>query len=149
MIRRVAAALAVLVAAGTVVVAVGLGQGSPPHSTRLSPTQQAQEIKAIANAGPAVMRGRGLFASHGCGACHTIASANANGKLGPELDAILPGVPPAAIVQFITHPPAQYPPFQTKLMPRNFGDRLSSRDIKSLATFIAAAANAAHGKSGS
>jgi cytochrome c oxidase subunit 2 len=92
------------------------------------------------------MRGRQLFASHGCGACHTIASANANGKLGPQLDAVLAGASSSAIAHLITNPPQTLPPFQDKLMPRNFGDRLSSRDIQSLATFIAAAANAAHGK---
>ena len=145
MIRRIAAAVAVLVAVGTVLVAVGVGQGSPPSSATLSAAQRAREIKTIDNAGPAVMRGRELFASHGCGACHTIASANASGRLGPELDAVLPGTSAAAIQRLITDPPKTFPPFQAKLMPEDFGTRLPRADIQSLATFIAAAANAAQG----
>jgi mono/diheme cytochrome c family protein len=144
--RRIAAAVAALVAIATVLVAVGVGQGSPPKSVTLSAAQSAQEIKTIDGAGPAVMRGRELFASHGCGACHTIASANANGKLGPQLDAILAGESSSAIEQQITHPPDTLPPFQDGLMPRDFGTRLPSADIQSLATFVAAAAAAAHGK---
>jgi mono/diheme cytochrome c family protein len=144
--RRIAAAVAALVAIATVLVAVGVGQGSPPQSATLSAAQRSQEIKAIAGAGPAVMRGRALFASHGCGACHTIASANAGGKLGPELDAVLAGESASAIAKQITDPPQPLPPFQDGLMPRDFGTRLPSADIQSLATFIAAAASAAHGK---
>jgi cytochrome c551/c552/predicted small lipoprotein YifL len=30
--------------------------------------------------------GKGLFASNGCNGCHTYAPANANGKIGPDLD---------------------------------------------------------------
>jgi mono/diheme cytochrome c family protein len=144
--RRIGAALALLVAVATVLVGVGVGQGSPAKSATLSAAQRSQEIKAIAGASPAVMRGRELFASHGCGACHTIASANANGKLGPELDAVLGGVSTSAIERLITDPPETFPPFQTKLMPRDFATRLPQADIQSLATFIAAAASGAHGK---
>ena len=39
-------------------------------------------------------RGRVLFGAH-CGVCHTLAAANANGKVGPNLDTLKP---PASLV---------------------------------------------------
>ena len=39
-------------------------------------------------------RGRVLFGAH-CGVCHTLAGANANGKVGPNLDTLKP---PASLV---------------------------------------------------
>jgi mono/diheme cytochrome c family protein len=144
MIRRVAVVVAALVAIATVLVGVGVGQGSPPKGPTLSASAKAAEVKALASAGPQVKRGELLFASHGCGACHTIAAAGTSGRLGPQLDAILPGVNPAAVEKLITDPPHTLPPFQAGLMPRNFGSRLSSGDITALATFVSAAADAAH-----
>lgn len=38
---------------------------------------------------PAMKRGRELFGLH-CGVCHTLAAANAVGKVGPDLDVIKP-----------------------------------------------------------
>ena len=39
-------------------------------------------------------RGRVLFGAH-CGVCHTLTAANANGKVGPNLDTLKP---PASLV---------------------------------------------------
>jgi mono/diheme cytochrome c family protein len=146
MIRRTAVVVAALVAIATVLVGIGVGQGSPPKGTTLSASAKAAEVKGIASAGPQVKRGEELFASHGCGACHTIAAGGYKGRLGPELDAVLPGVKPAAVEKLITDPPHTFPPYQAGLMPRDFGTRLSSGDLQALAAFVSAAASAAHGK---
>src|SRR5581483_12032176 len=35
-------------------------------------------------------KGRAVFASGGCGSCHTLAAAHATGSVGPNLDALKP-----------------------------------------------------------
>ncbi len=142
---RLLAGLAVLVVAGTALVAVGVGQGSPPRQLLLSRAAQAREVAALAHAGGEVARGQVLFDSHGCDRCHTIAAGGYGGRLGPRLDVQAPGTNAAAIESFILHPPRVIPGFQPGLMPENFGTRLSRSDIRAIATFVAAAAAAARG----
>jgi cytochrome c553 len=145
MIRRLSAGLAVLVLAGTALVAVGVGQGAPPAQFPLSAAAQAREVRAIAHAGPEVKRGEVLFNGHGCDACHTIAAGGYHGRLGPRLDVQSPGVTAAQIEGSITDPPHEIPGYEPGLMPENFAERLPAKDIRALAAFVAAAANAADG----
>jgi mono/diheme cytochrome c family protein len=45
---------------------------------------------ATATAAPAAVAGETVFASAGCGGCHTLAAANASGSIGPNLDDLKP-----------------------------------------------------------
>ena len=80
-------------------------------------------------AGSGAVTGAQVFASSGCGGCHTLAAADANGQIGPNLDVLRPTV-------------AQV---QTKVeqgggvMP-SFRDRLSDEQIRAVAEFVAARA---------
>ena len=142
---RVLVGLAVLVVAGTALVAVGVGQGSPPKQLPLSRAAQAREVAALAHAGGEVRGGQMLFDAHGCDSCHTIAAGGYGGRLGPRLDVQPPGTKAAAIEQSIVNPPRSIPGFEPGLMPENFATRLPRRDIRAIATFVAAAAAAANG----
>ena len=52
--RRAGIVAAGLVLVVTVLLAVGLAQGSPPHALPISPGARAREIAAVKKAGPVV-----------------------------------------------------------------------------------------------
>jgi cytochrome c551/c552 len=88
--------------------------------------------------------GKAVFASNGCGSCHTLAVAGATGTIGPDLgkiaaDATKAGMPlPAFIQQSITDPAAftaSGGPWATS-MPTTFGSSLSSSQIADLVALI-------------
>ena len=57
--------------------------GTIPKSQQ-EPTSPAFKLKGSAAAGKAI------FASKGCGGCHTLAAANSSGTVGPNLDQAKP-----------------------------------------------------------
>ncbi len=72
-------------------------------------------------------KGKTVFASAGCAACHTLAEAGAAGVVGPNLDQTKPT---AALVQArVTTGKGSMP---------GFGDRLSAQDIEAVAAYVAA-----------
>lgn len=100
----------------------------PPPAT--GPAQTTPSPAAQAAAGAAV------FASAGCGACHTFAPAGSTGKVGPDLDKI--GPKGAAFVRTsIVKPNAQitkgYPP---NVMPETFGQSLTKEQIDQLVAYL-------------
>jgi mono/diheme cytochrome c family protein len=129
----------VVVLAATVLVAVGVAQGSPPPQPKVSASAQMREIAALEHASAMVKRGETLFQVHGCSDCHTI--GNYTGQLGPRLDAT--PLPAAATRAIIASPPHDVPGFQPGLMPRNFAKRLPAKDIDDIAAYVAVASKAA------
>ena len=141
-IGPVASTASFVVLAATVLVAVGVGQGSPPRQPKFSAAAVARELASLGHATGAVARGQELFGSHGCSDCHTIAAGGYSGQLGPRLDAT--PLPAAAVESFVKDPPRGIPGFEPGLMPENFDQRLPARDIDDIAAFVAAASGATH-----
>jgi cbb3-type cytochrome c oxidase subunit III len=79
-----------------------------------------------AEAGPA--DGEAVFATAGCGSCHTLAAADANGTVGPNLDESKPAK--ELVVDRVTN--------GTGVMP-SFKDTLSAEEIEAVADFVATA----------
>jgi cytochrome c551/c552 len=89
--------------------------------------------------------GKALFASNGCGSCHTLSAAGATGTIGPDLDKVVAGDATkdhmsigAFIQQSITDPAAftaSGGPWATP-MPTTFGSSLSSSQIADLVALI-------------
>jgi len=82
--------------------------------------------------------GAQVFASNGCGNCHTFEAAKSGGVTGPNLDeALVPGDDTAAIEEMIVEPNAEiakgYPP---NVMPQNFGELLSSKELEDLVQYL-------------
>jgi mono/diheme cytochrome c family protein len=82
--------------------------------------------------------GAQVFASNGCGGCHTLAAAGSGGVTGPNLDeALVAGDSMAAIEKMIVDPNAEiakgYPP---NVMPQNFGETLSKKEIEDLVEYL-------------
>jgi cytochrome c oxidase subunit 2 len=81
--------------------------------------------------------GKALFASNGCGGCHTLADAGTSGTTGPELDKVLKGKDKAFIKESIVDPNKELAPgFQGNIMPQNFGQSLSPDELNALVDYL-------------
>jgi mono/diheme cytochrome c family protein len=65
------------------------GDGGPGTTSGAAPATQSARTTAPAKQGP---DGAEVFASAGCGNCHTLAAANSSGNVGPNLDDLQPDV---------------------------------------------------------
>jgi len=89
--------------------------------------------------------GKAVFASNGCGSCHTLSAAGATGTIGPDLDKAVSGdaqkdnMPLSAFIkQSITDPTAYTAsggPWSTP-MPTTFGSSLSASQIDDVVALI-------------
>lgn len=92
-------------------------------------TTQAEQPAGDAEAGKA------LFASNGCGGCHTYSAAGSNGAVGPNLDEVLKDKDAAFVHQSIVEPNAEIAPgYQAGIMP-SF-DQLSDEQVDDLVAFL-------------
>ena len=91
-------------------------------------------------------KGKAIFASAGCAACHTFKAAGASGSVGPNLDTALAADAKASgmaldafVKQSIVDPNAYVPKgFAAGVMPTSFGSSLSSSQLGDLVAFVAA-----------
>jgi mono/diheme cytochrome c family protein len=92
--------------------------------------------------------GAQVFASNGCGTCHTFAAAEAGGVTGPNLDEQLPGESQAAVEEMIKDPNADivkgYPP---NVMPQTYEQMLSQKEIEDLVKYLLENAGGGSGES--
>ena len=77
----------------------------------------------------AIERGKAVFASAGCGTCHTLADAGATGKIGPSLDGSQPSR--SLVVERVTNGQGGMP---------SFSARLSEDEIADVAAYVSAVA---------
>ncbi len=87
--------------------------------------------------------GKAIFASAGCGSCHTFKPAASTGAIGPDLDNIVrdakaAGEDPVAYVKESIDDPNKViaKGYQAGVMPENFGQTLTSTQVDALVTFI-------------
>jgi mono/diheme cytochrome c family protein len=80
-------------------------------------------------AGGSTAVGKEVFASAGCGACHTLADAGATGTVGPNLDEAKPSA--ELVVDRVTNGMGAMPPF---------AGQLSEEQITEVAAYVSAAA---------
>lgn len=82
-------------------------------------------------AGGSTAVGKEVFASAGCGACHSLADADATGTVGPNLDETKPSA--ELVVDRVTNGMGAMP---------SFADQLSEEQITEVAAYVSAAAGA-------
>jgi mono/diheme cytochrome c family protein len=86
-------------------------------------------------------RGRELFGQH-CAVCHTLAAANASGKVGPNLDQLRP--PETLVLNTILNGCVQNPPAGSSQGCLGFGTMpaavVQGKDAQDVAAFVAAVA---------
>ncbi len=81
--------------------------------------------------------GAQVFASNGCGGCHTLAAAGAGGVTGPSLDKVLPGQSAAMIKESIVNPNAKIAKgYPANVMPASFGTMLSPTELEQLVEYL-------------
>ena len=103
------------------------GQAVPAAQTETEAETQAQtETQATEPAAQGdASAGKEVFASAGCGACHTLSAADAQGTIGPNLDELKPEH--QAIVEQVTNGGGGMPPFK---------DQLSEEQIQDVSAFV-------------
>ena len=114
--------IALALAVGAGVAGFFLGRATAGSSSASSP-------KAATTAAPAPPPGKAVFASAGCGGCHTLKDAGTGGTVGPNLDVARP--PVTLVVARVTHGMGAMPAFE---------GRLSDAQIRSVAQYVAAVA---------
>jgi ferredoxin-NADP reductase len=93
-----------------------------------APQTQASADAPAATVAGSPAAGKVVFASAGCGACHTLAAAGASGKVGPNLDDAKPDA--AHVVDVVTHGKGGMPPYK---------GRLTDEQIRDVAAYVAQA----------
>ena len=89
--------------------------------------EQRRESAEPVSANP----GLAVWVTQGCGSCHRLAAAGSTAEIGPSLDAVLPGRDVDEIAAKIVAPTAG------SIMPEDFAERMSDRELTELATFLA------------
>jgi cytochrome c551/c552 len=86
--------------------------------------------------------GKKLFASNGCGGCHTFKPAASNGKTGPDLDKLAQyakqanqGPLPQFVQDSIVNPGAYVQPGYQNVMPTSYGN-LPQKQLGDLVAFL-------------
>ena len=101
---------------------------------------------------PTVPGGPGaqVFANNGCGGCHTFAATNSGGTTGPNLsESLAPDDTIASIEEMIVDPNAEIAEgYPANVMPSNFGELLTKKEIEDLVKFLYENSPAGEGKKG-
>jgi mono/diheme cytochrome c family protein len=117
-----------------------------PATAEASKANAAPPTKTVPTA-PATgdpAAGKAVFASAGCGACHTFKAAGTSGTVGPDLDKLAESAQKAnrgSLADFtresIVDPGAYVAPgYPNGVMPPNFGTSLSKTQIDDLVAFL-------------
>jgi mono/diheme cytochrome c family protein len=82
-------------------------------------------------------RGKGVFLSAGCGACHTFAAAGTKATGGPNLDKTLTGKGPSFVRESIIDPNGVVASgYQSGVMPTSYRGQLTDKQVDALVAFL-------------
>ena len=120
----IAAATAVIGVLGAVLLAGCGGEGvtTPTPDTvvgTVSTTSSFPIVPAFHLKGDP-KKGKAIYASSGCGGCHTLAAANSTGTVGPNLDELKPDY--RAVTAQVTNGGAGMPAFKSTLSTQQIAD---------------------------
>jgi mono/diheme cytochrome c family protein len=104
------------------------GDTGTDEETTTEDTTTANEGEEEAGEGDPA-NGKQVFASAGCGSCHTLSDAGASGSVGPNLDESKPSYETA--VEKVTNGAGVMPSFK---------DQLSEQEIKDVAAYVSTSA---------
>lgn len=120
--RRALIAAAALLAAVALAGCGAQGVASPTPNTVIGTVSTASAFPTV----PASLlkgdpkKGSGVFASSGCGSCHTLAAAHATGTIGPNLDQLKPDYHDTTAQ--VTDGGGVMPAFKSRLTPQQIAD---------------------------
>ncbi len=114
------------------------GGGSPSGSSEQPATPASGQGDGATGGGGSAADGATVFASNGCGGCHTLTAASSTGQIGPNLDEALVDKDPAFIKTSIIDPSAEVQKgFPDDVMPKTFGEQISPGDLDALVSYLA------------
>ena len=127
--RHVAVLVLILGALGLVGAGCGGGSDSSAPATTAETTTGATtgggETTTGGSATGDAANGKAVFASAGCGGCHTYSKAGSSGSIGPNLDDLAPSFD--AVVTQVTNGGGPMPSFK---------GQLSEQEIRDVAAFV-------------
>jgi cytochrome c6 len=115
---------AVLAALMLVLAGCGGGESASPEPETVEGENPVTTQTEPAAEGDAE-NGKKIFASAGCGSCHTLEDAGTSGTIGPNLDEAKPDLELA--IDRVTNGSGAMPPFK---------DQLSQQEIVDVATYV-------------
>jgi len=101
------------------VAGIGDPNVSKPQTPAPAPAPAPETTPGTGAAGDAAA-GKQVFATAGCGGCHTLVAAGASGDVGPDLDELKPDA--ARVAKQVTNGGSQMPPFKDSLTPAQIKD---------------------------
>jgi len=122
-VRRPGLILAVLLGAVAVAGCGAQGVASPTPNTvvgTLKTTTPTFPVVPAFHLKGDDTKGKAVFASAGCGNCHTLAAAHSTGTIGPDLDSLKPDY--RAVTAQVTNGGAQMPSFKSQLKTQQIAD---------------------------
>ena len=119
-LEAVVVMLALLLAVGLATLTFFLGrETAPTKRVTVASATTAAPTKTSGGTGNATA-GKAVFASAGCGSCHTLAAAGTTGAVGPNLDQAKPAY--ALVVSRVTKGNGGMPAFKGQLTPKQIQD---------------------------
>jgi mono/diheme cytochrome c family protein len=119
--------LALLLVVGSLTL-VAAGCGGDDDSDSAAPPATTTESGGDSGTGDAA-KGEEVFASAGCGGCHTFEAAGSSGSVGPNLDELAPSFD--QVVEQVTNGGGAMPAF---------AGELSEQEIRDVATYVSSRA---------
>jgi len=128
-VRRAAVVLSSLI---LVLAGCGGGEDASPTAEAVEgtiPTETLAEGDSTA--------GKEVYASSGCGSCHTFEAAGSSAQVGPNLDESLEGKDAEYVRESIVNPDKELAEgFEAGIMPKNYGEQLSDEQLADLVAFL-------------
>ena len=107
-----------------VVLAAGCGGGdddtASDTTTVTTETTETTETETTGDGSGDAVAGEAVFASAGCGSCHTLSAAGSTASVGPNLDDAQPSA--ELVVERVTNGSGVMPPFADQLTPQEIQD---------------------------
>jgi cytochrome c553 len=105
------------------------GGGGEETTTEEATTEETTTEEGGGSGGGDATAGKAVFASAGCGSCHTLSDAGASGTVGPNLDDAKPSAD--HVVEMVTNGSGVMPSFK---------DQLSEQQINDVAAYVSSVA---------
>ena len=117
-----------------------LGTTKTETVTVAAPSTAAEEVEAgeAEEESASEEPGAQVFASSGCGSCHTFKAANSTGTTGPDLNEYLaPDDDKAGIEEMIVAPNSEIAEgYSANVMPKTYGESISKGELEQLVQFL-------------
>jgi cytochrome c551/c552 len=113
-------------------------EAGAPEATGEAPEAEAENGGGATGGNAQIEGGAQVFASTGCGSCHTFKAANSIATVGPDLNEFLaPDDDKAGIEEMIVDPNAEIAEgFTANVMPQSYGQDISKQELEQLVQFL-------------